>query len=157
MSGPQSAGHRNPASAGEPCGFSMLPPLRMGPLVTQLPARPRRAARSATAECREVAGGVPAYLGAGDGEDFCAVHRAHDLAAPGRNSGAQEEAVEVDALIAQRIALVDADDRGRESRNVLGGRERWPGKRVAPGEGLDPVADGAAVVVQVEQDPVVLS
>jgi hypothetical protein len=35
------------------------------------------------------------------------VRRAHDLSAPGRNTGAQEEAVEIDALIAQRIALVN--------------------------------------------------
>src|SRR5262249_54068560 len=57
----------------------------------------------------EVPGGVTAYLGAGDREDLGAVHRAHDLAAPGRNPGMQQEPVEVDALIAQRIALVDAD------------------------------------------------
>ena len=31
------------------------------------------------------------------------------------HAGAQEQAVEVDALVAQRIALVDVDHRGREA------------------------------------------
>jgi len=82
---------------------------------------------SALAECREVSCGIAAYLGASDGKDFGAMHRAHDLRAPGRNTGAQKEPVEVDALIAQRIALVDADDRGREPLDVLLSREGRPG------------------------------
>src|SRR5271166_4542127 len=118
-------------------------------------AIPEQGALSILAERREVAGSVAAYLGASDGEDFGAVHRAHDLPAPGRNTGAQKEPVEIDALIAQRIALVDADDRWRKPLNVLLSCEGWPGQRVVPGEGLDPVPDGAAVVMQVEQDPVV--
>ena len=45
---------------------------------------------------------------------------------------------------------------GGKPCDVRGGREGRPGQRVALGEGLDPVADRAAVVVQVEQDAVVL-
>ena len=56
-------------------------------------------ALSALAERREVAGGVAAYLGAGDDEDLGAVRRAHYLSAPGRNARAQQEPVEIDALI----------------------------------------------------------
>ena len=65
-------------------------------------------------------------------------------------------ALKVDALVAQRVALVDADDRGRETRYVVEGGERRPGQRVPVVEGLDAVADRAAVVVQVEPDAVVL-
>jgi hypothetical protein len=93
--------------------------------------------------------------GAGDGEDFGAVHRAHDLPAVGLNAGAQQEPVEIDALVALRIALVDADDGRREPFDVgLGGQGR-PGQRVALGEGLDPLADGPGVAVQADHDPVI--
>src|SRR5260221_14637945 len=90
-----------------------------GPALGAAGPRPRRTALSVVAERREVAGGVSAYLGAGDGEDLGAVHRSHDLPAPGKNPGAQQEAGEIDALIAQGIALGDADDRWREPLKAL--------------------------------------
>ena len=72
------------------------------------------------------------------------------------NPGAEQQAVEVDALVAQRVALVDVDHRRREPLDVVDGSERRPRQRVALVEGFDAVAHRAAVVVQVEQDPVVL-
>src|SRR6202012_1758242 len=85
----------------------------------------------APGEGGQVARGVAADFRAGDDEDLGAVHGAQHLAPPGRYPGPQEQAVEVDALIAQRVALVDADYRGREARDVLGGGKRGPGDRVA--------------------------
>ena len=36
---------------------------------------------------------------------------------------AEQEPIELDAFVAQRIALVDADDRRDESRHIVFGRE----------------------------------
>src|SRR5262249_14545627 len=74
----------------------------------------------------------------------------------GRDPGREQQPVEVDALVTQRVALVHADHSGREPLHVLRCRERRPGQRVALGEGVDPVTDGATVVVEVEQYAVVL-
>ena len=55
------------------------------------------------------------------------------------NSGIEQQPVEVDALVAQRVALVDADHRGREPGDVVDGGERRPRQRVAGVERVDPV------------------
>src|SRR5215472_13154635 len=93
----------------------------------------------ALAESSEVAGGVPADLWAGDREDLRAVRGAHHLPAPCGDPGREQHPVEVDAFVAQRVALVHADHSRREPLNVLSGRERRPGTRIALGEGLDSV------------------
>src|SRR5450755_487444 len=108
------------------------------------------------AEGGDVPGGVTADLWAGDDEYLGAVHGAHHLPAAGLDSRLEEQAVEVDALIAQWIALVDVDHRRREPGHIVEAGERRPGQRVALVERLDPVADRAPVAVQVEQDAVVL-
>ena len=54
------------------------------------------------------------------------------------------------------IALVDADHHRRQAADVVLGGEPRPRERVAALELLDAVGHGAAVVVQVEEDAVVL-
>ena len=76
------------------------------------------------AEVGDAGGGLVADVRTGQREDLGAVDGAHHLAAAGRDAGPQEQAVELDALVAQRIALVDADDRGREVLDVVLGGER---------------------------------
>src|ERR1700683_5156251 len=82
---------------------------------------------------------VAADLRAGDAEDLRAVHGAHDLAAAGRHAGGEEQPVEVDPLVAQRVAFVDADDGGREPGHVLAAGEGGPRQRVALVESLEAI------------------
>src|SRR5438105_385069 len=120
--------------------------------------RERSASGSSRAgEVGDAPGGVAADVGAHHGEDLGAVDRAHDLAAPGGDAGAQQQPVEVDALVAERVALIDADDRRYRAAQVVLGGEAGPGQRVAGLELLDPVGHGAPVVVQIEKDAVVLA
>ena len=69
----------------------------------------------ASAERGDAVGGFAADVGTGDGEDFGTVDGAHHLPTAGRDTRLQQESIEVDALVAQRIAFVDADHRGRQS------------------------------------------
>ena len=46
--------------------------------------------------------------------------RAHHLAAAGGHAVLHQQEVEVDALVAQRIALVDADHHRRQALDVFG-------------------------------------
>ena len=71
---------------------------------------------------------------------------------PARN----EKAVEVDALVTQRVALVDADHRRHQAAHVVLGGETGPGEGVTALQFFDPVSHGEAVVVQVQSDAVVL-
>src|SRR5215204_4883552 len=71
------------------------------------------------AELGDAAGGLVADVRAGDREDLGAVDRAHHLATARPDPGPQEQPVELDPLVAQRVALVDADDGGREVLDVV--------------------------------------
>ncbi len=73
--------------------------------------------------------------------------RAHRLSAAGRDACPQQQSVEVDALVAQRVALVHADHGRRELAHVGLGRERRPGEWIALVERVDAVRVLAAVVV----------
>jgi len=78
-----------------------------------------KALQSANREIRNVAGGGASDIGAdGRQEDLDAVTSAHHLAATRRNPAIHQKPVEGDALIAQRIALVDADDRRRQAFDI---------------------------------------
>ena len=61
----------------------------------------------AASEGGEVAGGGLRDIEAGHGEDLGGVDRAHDLAAARVLAGAEEQTIERDAFVAQRVALVD--------------------------------------------------
>jgi hypothetical protein len=78
------------------------------------------------------------------------------LPAAGWHAGAEQQTVEADAFVAQRVAFVDADDGVGEALDVLLGGKRRPRQRVPGVQRLDPVSERAAVVVQVEQDAVIL-
>ncbi len=91
------------------------------------------------AELRDALRGLAADIGAGDGEDLGAVDGAHDLAAAGGDAGAEKQAIELDAFVTQRIALVDADDRRHEALDVGLGREAGPRMGVLLLERLDAV------------------
>jgi hypothetical protein len=68
----------------------------------------------------------------------------------------EQQPIELDAFVTQGIALVDADHHGRQASDIVFSREARPRERVAALELVDAVAHRAAVVVQVEEDPVVL-
>ena len=80
----------------------------------------------------------------------------HHLPALRGHAGAQQQPVELDALVAQWVTLVHADHGGHQSGHVALRRERWPRQRILVLERLDAVAHRAPVVVQVDHDPVVL-
>ncbi len=84
----------------------------------------------------EVAGGGAGDVGADDHERLDGVAYAVDLAAAGRDARGEEAAVEGDALVAERVALVDGDDDGREAGEIGGGGEEWPGEGVAAAIGV---------------------
>src|SRR5271156_402661 len=108
------------------------------------------------AERGDVSGGVESDVGTTHTDYFCGVDGAHHLAAAGGNAGAQQQTIEVHPLIAQRITLVDTDHHSRQASDIrLVGKPR-PGERIAGVERLDAIADGAIIVVQVEQQAVVL-
>jgi hypothetical protein len=113
----------------------------------------KRVSWLADCEVRDVAGGGASDIGTYDRqEDLDAVAGAHHLAATRRNPAIQQKPVEGDALIAQRIALVDADHRRRQAFDILSLGEAEPCKRVAGVKGLDAVSHGGAVVPEVEHD-----
>jgi hypothetical protein len=56
------------------------------------------------------------------------VTRAQAFSAAGRDSAVEQETVEVDALVAQRVALVDADDDRRQAFDVFALGEAGPGE-----------------------------
>ena len=95
-------------------------PARLRPLLRVAHQAPENS--GVAAELGDARRRLAADVGAGHREDLGAVDRAHHLAAAGRDAGAQEQTVELDALVAERVALVDADDRGHEARAR---RPRW--------------------------------
>ena len=97
-----------------------------------------------------------ADVGARDGEDLGTVHRPHHLTAAGGDPGCEQQAVEVDPFVAQRVTLVDVDHCRWEAGHVVHAGERRPRQRVALVERLNPVGHGAAVVVEVQEDALVL-
>ena len=101
-------------------------------------------------------GSFAADVGTGDWEDFGGVDGSHGLATAGCDTSFQQESIEVDALVSQRIAFVDTDHRGRQPPHVFNGGEAGPRERVTGLEGFDAVAHLALVVVQVHEDAVVL-
>ena len=72
------------------------------------------------------------------------------------DAGAQQQPVELDALVAQWVRLVDADERGRQPAHIVVGGERRPRQGIPGVELFDAVGDRAAIVVQVEEDAFVL-
>ena len=100
--------------------------------------------------------GVAADVGRGDAHQLGAVRRAEYHATARRHPSAQEQSIELDALVAQRVALVHADDGGRQAAHVVLGCERGPRERVLRVERLDAVGHRGPVVVQVDEDAVVL-
>ena len=116
-----------------------------------------KALDSTDREIRDVAGGGASDIRTdGRQEDLDAVARAHHLAATRRNPTIHQKPVEGDALIAQWIALVDADDRRRQAFDILSLGEAGPCERVAGVKGLDAVSHGGAVVPEVEHDALIL-
>src|SRR5579862_3956237 len=97
-----------------------------------------------------------ADIGTRDRKYLRAMDRAHHLTAPRVYAIVQQEAKETNAFVAQRIALVDTDHRGRKAFYVFGGGERWPRQRVVIAKGLEAVGHGAAVVMIIDQDAIVL-
>src|SRR5229473_7587753 len=91
-------------------------------------------------EVGDIAGGNPTDIGADAREDLRAVHSAHQLPAARRAAAPDHQPIEVDAFVAQRVALIDADHDGRQSPDVFGGGEARPGQRVACAERVDAVA-----------------
>ena len=116
----------------------------------------RSDATSLAGEGGDARRGLGGDIGEHRGEHVHAVRRAHHDAALRAHTGAQQESVELDALVAQWVRLVDADERGRQPANVVLGGERRPRQGIPGVELLDAVGDRAAVVVQVEEDPFVL-
>ena len=84
------------------------------------------------------------------------MHRAHRHTGPSRHARLQTQPIELQPLVAQRVALVHVDHHTRQATHVVDRREAWPRQRVTRVERLDAVAVLAAVVVQVEEDAVVL-
>jgi hypothetical protein len=60
----------------------------------------------------------------------------HHLAATRRDAAIHQKPIEGDALITQRVALVDADDRRRQALDILAFGEAGPRQRVVGVEGL---------------------
>jgi hypothetical protein len=79
----------------------------------------------------------------------------HHLAATRRDAAIHQKPVEGNALIAQWIALVDADDRRWQAFDILASGEAGPGERVACAKGLNAVSHGGTVVLEVEHDALV--
>jgi len=100
----------------------------------------------------DVDGGRASDIGTDSRQKLDSVTGAHHLATTRRDTAIHEKPIESDALIAQRIALVDADDRRWQTLDVLAGREAGPGERVAGVKGLDAVGHGGAVVPEVKYD-----
>ena len=84
------------------------------------------------------------------------VDRAHHLPSPRRRPGLKQKAIESKAFVAQRITLIDADDRGRQALDVFDSGEPRPGQRIADVERFNAITHGATIIVQVQQDSVVL-
>jgi hypothetical protein len=76
---------------------------------------------------------------ADDGHDLDGVTCAQVFPAAGRDSAVEQEAVEVDALVAQGVALVDADDDRRQAFDVFTLGEAGPGEGVVGVEGVDAI------------------
>src|SRR5690348_17874712 len=74
--------------------------------------------------------------------------RPHQLAAACGHAILYQQAIEVDAFVAQRIAFVHADDCRRQSFHVVRRGETRPCQRIALVERLDAIAHGAAIAVQ---------
>ena len=109
-----------------------------------------------TAEGRNVSRGRQRQVGAGQDHVVASVDRPHHLTTARRLTRAEQQSVKLDALIAQRIALVDADHRFGESPDMLLLGEQGPGLRVPRFKGLNAIAQSAEVAVRIEPDFVVL-
>jgi hypothetical protein len=107
-------------------------------------------------EVGDVAGGGVSDIGTDSRQKLDAVTGAHHLAATCRNPAIHQKPVEGNALIAQWIALVDADDRRWQTFDILASGEAGPRMGVAGVEGLDAIGHGGAVVPEVEHDPLIL-
>lgn len=85
------------------------------------------------------------------------MHRSQELPTASRNAGLEEQTVEGNPLIAKRVALVDANHRGRKPLDIVDCRHAGPCQRVAFVERFDSVCVHAAVVMKVEEDAVVFN
>src|ERR1700750_1046673 len=77
-------------------------------------------------EVCKVAGGGARDIRADDWQYLDGVTCAHELAAARWHASVQEQAVERDAFVPQRVALIDADHHRRQSFNIFALREGWP-------------------------------
>src|SRR4051812_40852413 len=111
---------------------------------------------SAPRQIRYVTGGVSAYFRTARNENLRGMDRAHHLPAAGRYAVPHQEPVEVDTLVAQRIALIDTDHHGRQALDVFCVGEARPSQWVAGLERLDAIAHGTAIVVHADQDALVV-
>jgi hypothetical protein len=72
-------------------------------------------------------------IGTGSRQKLDAVTGAHHLAATRRDAVIYQKPIEGDAFIAQRVALVDADDRRRQALDILACGEAGPRERTSFG------------------------
>lgn len=109
-------------------------------------------------ECEvcDIAGGRVGDIRADHRKNLDAVACAHHLAAPGGDAALHQQPVKRDSLIEKRIALVHADDRGRQPLDILTRGEDRPCERIAAVEGFDAVTHGGSVVPKAEHNPFVL-
>src|ERR1700736_5062098 len=88
-------------------------------------------------------------------KDFCTVDRTHYLPAARPHAVVDKQSIEADSLVAQRIALVDADHGRRESLDIFSSSKSRPGERVARAKRLDTIRHRATIVMKVHQDAVI--